>query len=149
MATCKNCGAKVDSKFCPYCGTKNEEVVQNNIIDTNTQNSNSSLNLDIYTKSLSGLFDVLKIDNQMKKEGRETLTNEELATFENVMQNSLDIVKLNEQSNLEFKEYKKKVREARRAIASGHCPECGANIKKNDDYCPKCGADCLMEAYDI
>lgn len=149
MATCKNCGAKVDSKFCPYCGTKNEEVVQNNIIDTNTQNSNSSLNLDIYTKSLSGLFDVLKIDNQMKKEGRETLTNEELATFENVMQNSLDLVKLNEQSNLEFKEYKKKVREARRAIASGHCPECGANIKKNDDYCPKCGADCLMEAYDI
>ncbi len=149
MATCKNCGAKVDSKFCPYCGTKNEEVVQNNIIDTNTQNSNSSLNLDIYTKSLSGLFDVLKIDNQMKKEGRETLTNEELAAFENVMQNSLDIVKLNEQSNLEFKEYKKKVREARRAIASGHCPECGANIKKNDDYCPKCGADCLMEAYDI
>lgn len=149
MPTCKNCGAKVDSKFCPYCGTKNEEVVQNNIIDTNTQNSNSSLNLDIYTKSLSGLFDVLKIDNQMKKEGRETLTNEELAAFENVMQNSLDIVKLNEQSNLEFKEYKKKVREARRAIASGHCPECGANIKKNDDYCPKCGADCLMEAYDI
>ncbi len=150
MAICKNCGAKVESKFCPYCGTKNEELSTNNIIDTtNKQNSNTISKIGAITNNFNSMFDILKITNQMKKEGRETYTDDELKAFEGVLQSSVDLMKLGEQSDLEFKEYKKKVREARRAIASGHCPECGADIKKNDDYCPKCGADCLMEAYDI
>lgn len=149
MAICKNCGAKVESKFCPYCGTKNEELSTNDMMDTSKQKPNTSSKIGVFANSFNSMFDILKITNQMKKEGRETYTDDELKAFEGVLQSTVDMMELNEQTDLELKEYKKKVREARRAIASGHCPECGANIKKNDDYCPKCGADCLMEAYDI
>lgn len=149
MAICKNCGAKIESKFCPYCGTKNEELSTNDMMDTSKQKPNTSSKIGVFANSFNSMFDILKITNQMKKEGRETYTDDELKAFEGVLQSTVDMMELNEQTDLELKEYKKKVREARRAIASGHCPECGANIKKNDDYCPKCGADCLMEAYDI
>lgn len=149
MAICKNCGAKIESKFCPYCGTKNEELSTNDMMDTSKQKPNTSSKIGVFANSFNSMFDILKITNQMKKEGRETYTDDELKAFEGVLQSSVDLMKYGEQSDLEFKEYKKKFREARRAIASGHCPECGADINKNDDYCPKCGADCLMEAYDI
>ena len=149
MSTCKNCGAKVDSKFCPYCGTKDEEASQDNIVNTLNDVENISTNLKLHAKNLNNMFDIVKFANQIKKENTGILNDEELSALSNILQDNLEVVKLSEQSDLEFKEYKKKIREARRAIASGHCPECGANIKKNDDYCPKCGADCLMEAYDI
>lgn len=149
MSTCKNCGAKVDSKFCPYCGTKNEEASQDNIVNTLNDVENISTNLKLHAKNLNNMFDIVKFANQIKKENTGILNDEELSALSNILQDNLEVVKLSEQSDLEFKEYKKKIRDARRAIASGHCPECGANIKKNDDYCPKCGADCLMEAYDI
>ncbi len=149
MSTCKNCGAKVDSKFCPYCGTKNEEASQDNIVNAFNDVENISTNLKLHAKNLNNMFDIVKFANQIKKENTGILNDEELSALSNILQDNLEVVKLSEQSDLEFKEYKKKIRDARRAIASGHCPECGANIKKNDDYCPKCGADCLMEAYDI
>lgn len=149
MSTCKNCGAKVDSKFCPYCGTKNEEASQDNIVNAFNNVENISTNLKLHAKNLNNMFDIVKFANQIKKENTGILNDEELSALSNILQDNLEVVKLSEQSDLEFKEYKKKIRDARRAIASGHCPECGANIKKNDDYCPKCGADCLMEAYDI
>ena len=141
MSFCKNCGKEIDSSFCPYCGTKVDEEVKQ--VENNFQNNliNNMFNM------INQFNELAKAGEKMQEEGRQFMTDDEMDIVKNLYQNSANIMKQNEESDKQIKEYKLKLREARRAIASGHCPECGAKINKNDDFCPNCGADCLMEAY--
>ena len=139
MPYCRNCGKEINSPFCPYCGTKAEEV------ETYT-NQNSNTNFDMFGM-LNQMNELIKSATVAENEGRNYLNGNEMQIIKNLTDYSTQIINQSDKMSIQFKEEQAKKREARRAIASGHCPECGAKIGKHDDFCPKCGADCLMEAY--
>ncbi len=158
MAKCKNCGAEVKGKFCAYCGTEinYEETKKTTKIENVAKNKTNSENTNLsgFTKTAMGAFDwlgkmndLLKMTSNMKDENRQYFNDEEMQVLNSMNSISLNILKQNDEMGAEIKNEKQRQRNARRAIASGHCPECGNDIKKSTEHCPKCGADCLMEAY--
>lgn len=158
MAKCKNCGAEVTSKFCMYCGTKNDSIKEDkiNLDEGSVSLKDTSHNSDptSFTGMIGNLFtflnksnELVKASEKMKGEGREYFNDDEMLLVKDMFSQTYEISKHNDETSLAIKEERQKMRNARRAIASGHCPECGANIKKSTEYCPKCGADCLIETY--
>ena len=140
MSYCTNCGKEINSPFCPYCGTKAEvEVVSNT--------PNSTTNAYDMFGFINQMNELVKSASNMENEGRAYLNEDEMQIVKNLTDFSAEMQKQNDELSIQLKEEKEKMRQARRAIASGHCPECGAKIGKHDDFCSECGADCLMEAY--
>lgn len=147
MAYCTNCGTKINSKFCPNCGTKNEKFDSTSTKQNNkTVNNSSSLNKS-YSELFSPLFDMVKNITKAQNENRD-MTLEEMDSIKGVLNLADELDARNKAFDEQLKEQKSKNRTARRAIANGKCPECGAKITKHTDFCPKCGANCLKESYE-
>lgn len=140
MPFCENCGKEINTPFCPYCGTKS------GIIAENKQTSvGDSMNL---FGMISQMNELAKSAQKMENEGRAYLNENEMDLVKNLTDFAENMINQNDELSLKVKEDRQRTCAARKAIASGHCPECGARIGKSDDFCPECGADCLMEAYE-
>lgn len=150
MSKCENCGAEIVSKFCPYCGTKTnfeeEKKVEKSNSKTTVKTSSQDDVMDVFGMS-SKFNDLLRMTSTMEEEGRTFLNDDEMSILNDIKSYSLNLSARSDELSAQIKSEKQRLRNARRAIASGHCPECNAVIKKNTEYCPKCGADCLIESY--
>ena len=145
MPYCTNCGTKIDTQFCPNCGTKNEKF------DGGSSKKHQSIKTDnpnmTFSEMYSPLFDAIKLGIKIDND-KGNITEKDFQSISNLLYHTDKVIAQNKAEQEEFAQQKAKRREARRAIANGKCPECGANIGKNTDYCPKCGAECLKEYYE-
>ena len=146
MAYCTNCGAKIDTQFCPNCGTKNEKYSRSSSKKNQSIKSDSPLDMT-FSEMYSPLFDAIKLGIKIDNDKR-NITEKDFQSVSNLLHHTDKIIAQNKAEQEEMAKQKEKRRQARRAIANGKCPECGAKIGKNTDYCPKCGAECLKEYYE-
>lgn len=100
-----------------------------------------------FSEMYSPLFDAIKLGIKIDND-KGNITEKDFQSISNLLYHTDKVIAQNKAEQEEFAQQKAKRREARRAIANGKCPECGANIGKNTDYCPKCGAECLKEYYE-
>ena len=138
MAYCTNCGTKINSQYCPNCGTKNEKFDGTSAQKHNQSNSSNNPLNKSYSELFSPLFDMVKTITKAKNENRD-VTLEEIDSFKEFFNLPDELEARNKALDEQIMAQKSKKRAARRAIANGKCPECGAKITKHTDFCPKCG----------
>ncbi|MBQ8749154.1 MAG: hypothetical protein IJZ29_01610 [Clostridia bacterium] len=144
MAKCKICGANVNSKFCEYCGAKNEEHIDE--VDMNSlinENAKDTLGAD-YIKCMENICNLVNYDKIAKETG--SYPSEFYEKMPEMMANTMNMWG---NLNKEMEETSEKYKKARADIAKKICPSCGAKFKKGEDFCEKCGASLLIEEYHL
>ncbi len=159
MPFCVECGTESNGNFCPNCGAKMVKPAESGKQKSATESAEKIISTGKSTEKKSGyaryleealnssmiMNDLLKSASKMQETGQTYFDDDAMSKLQDYYQS---MIKSAEISDTEYQEHKEKMRAAKKAIASGHCPECGAKIGKYDTHCKKCGADCLIEAYD-